>query len=166
MRGRKPKPTARKRLDGNPGKRPLNDAEPTPPTPDETFDAPPIELDDFPGAAAEWTRLAPMLRTARQVTAADRSAMIALCMEWDRYLVAMAHVKKAGMVVKAPGGYPMTNPYLAIATRALGNCSRLWPELGLTPSSRSRLHVDGPGPDGDAFSEFDQPPTAPSTTAH
>jgi len=28
MRGRKPKPTARKRLEGNPGKRPLNRAEP------------------------------------------------------------------------------------------------------------------------------------------
>jgi hypothetical protein len=31
MRGRKPKPTFLKVLDGNPGKRPLNDQEPRPP---------------------------------------------------------------------------------------------------------------------------------------
>ena len=30
--GRKPKPTALKRLEGNPGKRPLNAMEPVPPT--------------------------------------------------------------------------------------------------------------------------------------
>ena len=30
-RGRKPKPTALKLLEGNPGKRPLNDREPVPP---------------------------------------------------------------------------------------------------------------------------------------
>ena len=30
QRGRKPKPTAIKELEGNPGKRPLNDAEPKP----------------------------------------------------------------------------------------------------------------------------------------
>ena len=30
-RGRKPKPTALKVLEGNPGKRPLNDREPVPP---------------------------------------------------------------------------------------------------------------------------------------
>ena len=30
--GRKPKPTALKRLEGNPGKRPLNALEPVPPT--------------------------------------------------------------------------------------------------------------------------------------
>jgi P27 family predicted phage terminase small subunit len=165
MRGRKPKPTARKRLDGNPGKRALNDAEPVPQTPDATFDDAPIELDDFPGAAAEWRRLAPMLRQARQVSEVDRSAMIALCLEWDRYLSAMVQVKKAGMVVKAPGGYPMTNPYLSIALRALAGCGRLWPELGLTPSSRARLKTDGPGPDGDPFSEFDAAPAAP-TRAH
>ena len=31
-RGRKPKPTALKKLEGNPGKRPLNELEPVPPT--------------------------------------------------------------------------------------------------------------------------------------
>jgi P27 family predicted phage terminase small subunit len=163
MRGRKPKPTAARRLEGNPGKRPLNEAEPTPPPlgTDPAWLAP-VELADHPGALAEWQRLAPMLAQCRQITEADRAALLALCLEWARYLVATQKVQSLGLVVKSPSGYPMTNPYLSIASRALASCNKLWPELGLTPSSRSRVRTDGPGPAGDAFSEFDAP--MPTTT--
>jgi P27 family predicted phage terminase small subunit len=157
MRGRKPKPTAQRELEGNPGHRPLNGDEPLPPPPDDAFDAPPLELDGNALAADEWRRLAPMLRTARQITIADRSALVALCLEWARYITATKKTQELGLVVKAPSGYPMTNPYLSIATKALAGCNRLWPELGLTPSSRSRVKTEGPGPGGDAFSEFDVP---------
>ena len=162
MRGRKPKPTARKLLDGNPGRRAINVEEPQHVALDAT---PPAELADQPLAIAEWQRLAPMLRRARQVTEADRSALLAVCLEWARYIDATRKVAQLGLVVKAPSGYPMVNPYLSIATKALQGCNKLWPELGLTPSSRSRVHTEGPGPGGDEFSEFDdQPPAiAPST---
>lgn len=159
MRGRKPKPTAEKALDGNPGKRPINDAEPQPPAVDDAFDVPPPELagDDLVAARTEWTRLAPLLRACRQITEADRAALLALCIEWARYLEARS--KAYPRVVKAPTGYAMPNPWLAIQTKALAGCLKLWPELGLTPSSRSRVTTaaDGPGPGGDAFSEFDDP---------
>jgi len=146
MRGRKPKPTAQRQLEGNPGHRRLNAREPQPPAPDAaTFDEPPPELAGQPLAAAEWRRLAPMLRQARQITEADRGALIALCLEWGRYIDATSKVQLLGLVVKAPSGYPMTNPYLTIATRALAGCNKLWPELGLTPSSRSRVTA-GPLP--------------------
>ncbi|HWI67880.1 MAG TPA: P27 family phage terminase small subunit, partial [Nitrospiraceae bacterium] len=64
----------------------------------------------------------------------------------------------AGMVVRAPSGYPMPNPYIAISNKSLGNCVKLWIELGLTPSARSRVSIT-PGasfPD-DPFAEFDEP---------
>jgi len=160
MRGRKPKPTTQKLRDGNPGKRPVNRHEPQPPTSEaDTFDQPPPELAGHLIAIAEWTRLAPMLRKCRQITDADRSALIAVCLEWARYLEATRQVAALGLMVKSPNGYPIMNPYLPIMTRALGACTRLWPELGLTPSSRSRVSTDGPGPGGDVFSEFDQPPS-------
>jgi P27 family predicted phage terminase small subunit len=55
------------------------------------------------------------------------------------------------------------NPLLHVATKALNNCNRLWPELGLTPSSRSRVSVIDPGTEHDAFAEFDTPlPPTPS----
>jgi P27 family predicted phage terminase small subunit len=162
MRGRKPHPTWRKRLDGNPGKRPINAAEPQLPAPAPTFDAVPPELTDDAAAVREWTRLAPIMRTRGQITDADRAALIALCLEWSRYLGALQKIATLGMVVKAPSGYPMQNPYLPIATKALAACSRLWPELGLTPSSRGRVKTNG-GPD--PFSEFDDPPP-PSRRTH
>jgi P27 family predicted phage terminase small subunit len=158
-RGRKPKPTAQRRLEGNPGRRPFNDDEPLPPPVDETFDAPPEELDGHVKAIAEWRRLVPLLRATRTITHADRAVLLALCLEWSRYLSATAEVRTKGMVIASPSGYPMVNPFVPIATKALAACTRLWPELGLTPSSRSRLKmVGGDAPPGDAFAEFDTPP--------
>jgi P27 family predicted phage terminase small subunit len=45
------------------------------------------------------------------------------------------------MVIKSPSGYPMPNPYLGIANKALNHCQKLWAELGLTASSRSRVRA-------------------------
>ena len=164
MRGRKPKPTSQRRLEGNAGHRPLNAQEPVTPALDEGFDTPPAELDTSPLARAEWLRLAPILRKARQVGPTDRTALVALCLEWARYLDAMARVQKLGMVVTTPNGYPMTNPYLSIGSRALAACTKLWPELGLTPSSRSRIStIATPSPD-DPFAEFDAPPVSSLTS--
>jgi len=162
MRGPSPKPTARRRLEGNPGKRKYNPAEPEPPVPVVAFDEPPLELADHKVGAEEWRRLAPILRKARQITDADRAALLALCVEWERYLEATARVRRSGMVVKAPSGYPMTNPFLSIARAALIACGRLWGELGLTPASRTRVQTaEPPGGADDPFTEFDHPAAAP-----
>jgi phage terminase small subunit len=48
-------------------------------------------------------------------------------------------------------------PYLAIANKALQGCTRLWAELGMTPSSRSRVQL--PPDASDPFAEFDVPQT-------
>src|SRR5215471_12192566 len=157
-RGPKPKPTARRRLEGNPGRRPINTREPQlPPLP--TIDALPAELMGDAVASAEWARVLPLLRRAHAITEGDRGALLALCQQWSRYLEANGKVATAGMVVKAPtSGYPMPNPYIAIANKALGNCVKLWAELGLTPSSRSRVTTTGGGGTvDDAFAEFDDP---------
>jgi len=154
MRGRKPKPTRQRKLEGNAGRRPLNKTEPEPA---EIVDASqaPGELVGNARAIAEWQRLVPMLRDLRMVTEADRGALIAVCLEWARYIEATLKVSILGMVVKTPAGYPIPNPYLSIATKALAGCHRLWPELGLTPSSRSRVTTIAEP--ADPFAEFDDP---------
>jgi P27 family predicted phage terminase small subunit len=161
MRGTKPKPTVVRALTGNAGKRPINNQEPDPPSTD--LATTPRELEKNADAIREWRRLAPMLQTIRQVTEADRAALLALCLEWSRYLEAGRQATPR--ILKASrSGYQMPNPWLAIQRQALSACLKLWPELGLTPSSRSRVKMsDGPSaPGGDAFSEFDEP----TTTAH
>lgn len=154
MRGRKRTPSAKRAIDGNAGRRPLNDAEPQPPPLAEvTGDIPP-ELAGNPRAIAEWSRVLPLMKP--WLSAADRGALVALCLEWARYLDATEKTERLGLVVTTKSGYPMTNPYLSIATKALSMCSKLWPELGLTPSSRTRVHTLPP--EADAFAEFDEPP--------
>ena len=99
MRGRKPRSTQTKKLTGNPGGRPLNAREPEPP-PLDAWNPPLGELTD-PVALAEWNRLAPLLRAARQITEADRGVLVALCVEWARYLDATREVRTQGLVIKA-----------------------------------------------------------------
>ena len=68
--GRKLKPTALKRANGNPGKRPLNLAEPIPP---EGLPDCPDHLSD--SARAEWHRLAAVLHGMGIFTTVDRAAL-------------------------------------------------------------------------------------------
>ena len=161
MRGRKPKPTEVKRLTGNPGKRPLNTDEPQLPPISDAFIAVPRELLADPIASEEWTRLASMLRERKVVTEGDRGALLALCQQWSLYQQAVQKCAEKGMVVMAPSGYPIVNPYLGIANKAIDKCTKLWVELGLTPSSRSRVTTDkSVKPEADPFAQFDQPHAA------
>jgi P27 family predicted phage terminase small subunit len=137
--GRRPQPTALKVLRGNPSKTRLNKHEPKPPVPDATFDEPPPELAGDGVAEAEWRRIAPIVRLTRILSDADRPLLIALCQQWSRYLEAHGKVASLGMVVKAGNGQPVVNPYLAVSDKALVHCQKMWNELGLTPSSRSRV---------------------------
>lgn len=124
-------------LRGNPGKRPLNADEPTIAPADPSFDNPPVELANDTAAITEWRRVAPLLRAAGLVTPTERAALTALCQQWSRYLAAHAQVIALGMCIDTRKG-PTPNPYLLVADRALAHCSRLWSELGLTPSGRAR----------------------------
>ena len=97
MRGRKPRPTVLKLMEGNPGKRPLNDREPTPP----------VEMPECPEfldarARAEWDRTVPVLAKMGLLTAADRSALAAYCVAYSRWVQAEAQVARFGTIVKSP----------------------------------------------------------------
>jgi P27 family predicted phage terminase small subunit len=126
-------------LRGNPSKTRLNANEPKPSAADPSFDTPPPELDGDEVARKEWARVAPILRLCGLVSEGERSALLALCQQWSRYLEATSKVRSLGMIVKKPSGIPVTNPYLAVSDHALAACHKLWAELGLTPSGRSRM---------------------------
>ena len=148
MRGRKPKPTLLKTLEGNPGKRPLNDREPVPP--DGIPDCPDFLTTE---ARAEWFRTAKVLKEMQLLTLADRSALAAYCTAYGRWVEAEQQVQKYGTIVKSPNkGFPMKSPYLTVADQALESMRKLMVEFGLTPSSRSRIKVPV---NRDATDEFD-----------
>lgn len=141
MKGRKPQPSDLKLLRGNPGRRPANTREPQLPRL-EGFETPPPELAGDVVALAEWHRIVPILVASRQITVAERPALIACCQQWSTYLDCHERAR-AGRVIMTPSGYPRPNPYGPLADSALTQCNRLWAELGLTPSSRSRVHTTG-----------------------
>lgn len=146
MRGRKPIPTTLKVLSGNPGRRPLNDREPTPmPGGPEC----PEWLDDE--AKIEWQRICAELQGMGILSTADRAALAMYCTAWSRWKMAEEQVRKFGPIVKSPEkGFPMKSPYLTIADQAMETMRKLMVEFGLTPSSRSRIRR----PDDNAVDEL------------
>ena len=71
--GRRPKPTALKVLQGNPGKRPLNGLEPKPPA------GVVVKPTLSPMAAAVWDELAPLAQAMGTLTTADIRSFGTLC---------------------------------------------------------------------------------------
>ncbi len=149
MAGRRPKPTALKTLAGNPGKRALNNSEPKP----SGIPTCPRHLDKE--AKAEWRRVSGELLTLGLLTTIDRAALAGYCSAWSRWVAAELSIQKFGTVIKSPkSGYPVQNPYVGIANTALDLMRRFATEFGLTPASRSRLHVETNGQPADAFEAF------------
>jgi P27 family predicted phage terminase small subunit len=148
MRGRKPKPTRLKILQGNPGRRPLNGSEPRP---DCVVPRCPPHLKDE--ARKEWGRITADLRQLNLIARIDRPALAAYCMAWSRWIGAEKNIAQYGEVlISRETGIIYPSPYLAIANKAMEQMRRFLTEFGMTPSSRSRLSVS---PASQEISEFE-----------
>lgn len=143
MRGRKPKPTALKLIEGNPGKRPIHGHEPRPPA---SKPACPAYLS--PTAKAEWKRLAGVLNEIGLLTQVDRTVLAAYCQAYGRWVEAEKKLAQSPPLLKTPAGYVQASPWIAISNKQVELMTRLMAEIGLTPSARSRLaiRVDRPRP--------------------
>lgn len=133
--GRKPQPTQLKLLRGNPGRRTINRAEPRPGALEPTV---PKELRDR-AARAEWTRLAPQLFPSGHVTTVDRGALIGYCLKYAQWLKLEKEAAKTPAILKTAKGYPIPNPALGMANKLFALVLKAAAELGITPSSRSRV---------------------------
>jgi P27 family predicted phage terminase small subunit len=145
MAGRRPKPTALKALQGNPGHRPLNKREPKP-TGTPTC---PRFLDEE--AKREWKRISTELTTLGLLTSVDRAALAAYCAAYSSWADAEVKLQKFGKIIKTPSGYPIPNPYVSIRNTSLNIMRQYLVEFGMTPASRSRLQVEPAVPVKDAF---------------
>ena len=132
--GRKPKPTALKKLEGNPGRRPLNRMEPMPPVVQLKC---PNHL--LPEAKKEWKRLAPVLMDLGLLTAADAVPFEGYCTAYARWLEAQDEINKHGSIYKDNEGKIRPNPFIAIANQQMREIKSFAAEFGLTPSTRSAM---------------------------
>src|SRR5688572_2686915 len=138
MQGRKPKPTALKMLAGNPGKRALNHAEPKPRL---VLPKPPEHLSD--DEKLKWKIAVRELYPLGLITTIDKDALAMYCVIFVRWMKAEKIVREKGEIIKTAAGNIIQNPYLSIANRALDQLNKLGAEFGMTPSSRTRVKVDG-----------------------
>jgi len=142
LRGPPPKPTALRRLEGNPSRRALNPNEPQPST---QFSCEPPE--ELPEKGKEvWRALTSELKSIGLLTSIDLNAFH----RYVNYLLQYheAHSKIEGKMViaikhtEAEGGglkYMMTNPYISIANQAADKLSKLEQQFGMTPAARARM---------------------------
>ncbi|MBR1437731.1 MAG: phage terminase small subunit P27 family [Synergistaceae bacterium] len=147
--GRKPKPTAVKILEGNPGKRKLNEHEPQP-----QRKAPPCPKWLEPEAKKEWRRLAKTLEAMGVLTEADMAAFAGYCQAYARWKEAEERITDRGLVIRTPSGYPQQVPYISIAQQYLKLMQQFAEQFGLTPAARSRI-IAGNG-EGKAVDDLDE----------
>lgn len=136
-RGRKPKPSALKVLEGNPGKRPMNEKEPTP---EKKAPRCPSWLE--PEAKKEWKRMAKTLETIGVLTEVDKSAFAGYCQAYARWKEAEEFLSKHGTIFKTPSGYIQQVPQVSIAQTYLKVMKDFCSEFGLTPAARTRIQVE------------------------
>lgn len=134
---RPPKPSAVKALEGNPGKRGINHAEPEP---DLLLDlAPPPHLEDR--SASVWNEIAPMLARMKVLTVADRLALEMLCDAVADYRFARDQ-RGDQFVVRSAKGSDMLNQWLVAQQMSCKRAEPFMAKFGMDPVARSRIIVD------------------------
>lgn len=163
-RGPPKKPTALKMLANNPGKRPVNEAEP------EFIGGkvdPPAHLDGE--ALTEWLRVCKELEVNGLLSQMDRAACAAYCQAYGRWVQAEMilrtmreasatsedRIVKAsqGLMIRGSTGNAVQNPLIRIASDAMDAMLKAAKEFGMTPAARAGVSGQKE-PDKNPFDDF------------
>ena len=153
------KPTYLRIINGNPGRRPLNQNEPQP---QGNLHEPPAWLTDSQreGWVYAITHSPPGL-----LKRLDRSVLTIWVIAEDCHRQAVQKVNEHGMLIKAPNtGQPIQSPYMAIQNKQANIMLKAIGALGFSPVSRSSISV-APDNGGNAFSRNGRRPAPPDDPA-
>lgn len=145
--GRKPKPTALKLLQGNPGRRPINDSEPQPRIVDDL--KLPIELDRYGKYA--WRKYAPVIQGLGLFTEADVPMFMLFCDAYSQWRHSLDFI--SGLRNDVDDYQSIMRQVMVTREKARSEMRLLATEFGMSPSSRSRLSV-APQQSANPFEEF------------
>lgn len=139
MAGRRPTPTAMKIAAGNPGRRPINAAEPKlggVPTPPE-------HLGD--GARAAWFAVCPMLQAMGVLDRADAMALERLCETYAEVVELTRDIRERGRtqttITESGSEMERQRPQVAMLADADRRFKSYLVEFGLSPAARSKVQV-------------------------
>lgn len=142
-RGPTKKPTELKIIQGNPGRKPLNND-----VKFETDKEVPKALAHLDTVAKkEWKRLAPMIYDKGMLTKADLAAFGAYCAAYSMWYNAEKDLKAklsengGSLTFETEKGYQQQIPEVGIVNQARLNLVKLAREFGLTPSARAGISM-------------------------
>jgi len=148
-RGRKPKPTQLKAITGNPGNRPLNTTEPK--LPASPYDPP----DWLEGEARKkWNAEIKQYVDCGLLTTGDRDIFAMYCFEYTEWIRLKKKVSKVSETVTTANGAVQVNPLIYLAGKMRDRCIRMEAEIGITPSSRSRVKAVSPPGEASGWDRF------------
>lgn len=142
-RGRRPKPTHLKVVEGS--KPTTNKAEPKPKL---SLPDPPAHLDDE--AVAHWNEKAPDLYRLGLLSDIDQGALACMCVAWSTFVRAALKLTEmrladrtfGGLIIKTKNDNIIQNPILGTMNKAMADYMRYAIEFGMTPSARSRIDAE------------------------
>lgn len=110
---------------------------------------PAIGLPECPGhlddeAKAEWVRMSQELASVGILTVIDKTVFAMYCQAWSQWVNACLIIRQQGLIFKAPSGYPIQTPWFSIKNKAEAQMIKCLMEIGMTPSSRSRVKAVAP----------------------
>jgi len=133
-RGRPRKPDALKKLEGNPGKGPLNENMPTPA-------GTPIRPNHVVGYAAEvWDQIINSM-PQELYSATDSIALATFCIAADQFRISTEELNRDGLTIEAGDGSIKAHPASVVQSRAINMIAVLGPRLGLDPVSRCSIRM-------------------------
>jgi P27 family predicted phage terminase small subunit len=152
MRGRKPLPSALHEASGayakNPQRRNREEPKPTAGIPEK----PDIVANDQVASAC-WDRVCKKLIDMGTMTIADEDLLTIYCLDWSQ-LVWLQEVLREGNVTEVNGnGNRVSSPEAANYHKYAARIQKAQVELGLTPSSRSRIRAPQ-AEENDPFQEW------------
>lgn len=132
--GRPPKPTEQKRLLGNPGQRPLPDANEVAAIEPLNDDVPP-ELG--PAGAELWEGVTQAAK--RWLAPSDSLILLMLCELYDRRASFVKALDEHGALILRPDGHLVANPAAQMLIQTEKQITEIAASLGLTPADRTRM---------------------------
>jgi P27 family predicted phage terminase small subunit len=144
-RGAKPKPTALRLLEGNPGRLPINDAEPQcgiPPVMPAT-----VAVDAI--ASEAWNRLREVC-PPQLYNAMDEQTLTQHCLAWSMFLRSQQEIDEGGLFIETPhydkeGNHLYTEKDVSPALKTWKSASEVLlkttDRLGLSPTARTRIQI-------------------------
>lgn len=148
MRGRKPKPSYLRVLDGNAGHRPANLEEPAPAG---DLVLPPAELNETQQRV--W-RDAMACAPPGMLKLIDGSVFRNWVIATDMVEQLRADVQRYGRIIKGKDGAAMVNPLLRELRGYMDKVRQHAAELGFSPTARPRVKVPKPTKAGNPFADL------------